>query len=71
LKREKFPNWGLIWRENMGFRELGLGFADEEKRLNLALNTRGELWGHPNTPIPDLREIEKGKVPEGVGKVGW
>lgn len=43
LKREKFPNWGFTWRENMGVRELGLGFADEEKRLNLAVKTRGEL----------------------------
>lgn len=56
MRREKSPNWGLIWRE-----KLGLGF---EKRLKWAEIMRGELCGEPKRPTPDLREREKGVVAE-------
>lgn len=56
LWREKWPNWGLKWREKVG---TGAYEGDKE---NLAENTRGERWGEPEIPKPDLREREKGRV---------
>lgn len=49
---EKLPNWGLMWREKVGF------VWEREKR---AVKTRGEFFGEPKRPRPDLREREKGE----------
>jgi len=58
LWREKWPNWGLNWREKKG-----VGVGEREK---LAEKTRGEWAGEPNRPRPDLREREKGWEAVGV-----
>lgn len=57
LWREKWPSWGLKWREKVGIMELGA----ELEREKLAEKTRGESRGEPNRPNPDLREREKGE----------
>lgn len=49
--RKKFPNWGLNWREKVGF---------EVEKENWAVKTRGELIGEPKRPRPDLRDRENG-----------
>jgi hypothetical protein len=54
LLREKSPNCGLKWRENVGMEV----FVGEKEKL--AEKTRGELCGEPKRPRPDLREREKG-----------
>lgn len=58
LLREKWPNWGLRWREKEGRGE----------KVKLAEKTRGEWRGEPNMPKPDLREREKGREAEEVGE---
>lgn len=55
LRREKSPNWGLIWREKVG---LGLGFWGW--MVKWAEMTRGELVGEPKRLTPDLRVRERG-----------